>query len=69
VPVLRGGSQVYTVPPLVESRARTIDQLRRLGAGVRQLQGPERYVVGLDERLQEVKHRVIAAARGKGEAG
>lgn len=68
VPVLRDGSQVYTVPPLVESRARTIEQLRRVGAGVRQLQGPERYAVGLDERLQELKDRVIAGARGVVEA-
>lgn len=64
VPVLRGGSQVYVPPPLAESRARTIDQLQRIGAGVRQLQAPEAYAVGLDERLQGLKDRVIAAARG-----
>jgi len=64
VPVLRGGALVYTPPPLAESRARTIDQLQRLGAGVRQLQGPDLYAVGLDERLQGLKDRVIAAARG-----
>lgn len=64
VPVLRGGARVYTPPPLAESRARTIDQLQRLGAGVRQLQGPDPYAVGLDERLQGLKDRVIAAARG-----
>lgn len=63
VPVLRGGSQVYVPPPLAESRARTIDQLQRIGAGVRQLQAPEAYAVGLDERLQGLKDRVIAAAR------
>ena len=64
VPVLRGGVQVYTAPPLAQSRARTLDQLQRLGPGVRQLQGPDPYTVGLDERLQALKDRVIAAARG-----
>jgi nicotinate phosphoribosyltransferase len=64
VPVLRGGLPVYTPPPLADSRARTIDQLARLGPEVRQLQAPERYPVGLEVQLQALKDRLVAAARG-----
>ncbi len=63
VPLLRAGVPVYTPPPLAESRARTLAQLERLPAGVRKLQEPERYPVGLDERLQTLKDGLIAKAR------
>lgn len=63
VPLLRAGTSVYTPPPLAESRARTLAQLGRLPAGVRRLQDPERYAVGLDERLQTLKDGLITRAR------
>jgi nicotinate phosphoribosyltransferase len=63
VPLLRAGAPVYTPPPLAESRARTLAQLELLPAGVRRLQEPERYPVGLDERLQTLKDGLIAKAR------
>lgn len=64
VPVLRGGSAVYTPPPLAESRARTLAQIAALPAAVRRLQAPEPYPVGLDDNLHALKLAVMAAARG-----
>lgn len=66
VPILRAGAPVYPVPPLAESRARTLDQLARLGAGVRQLQAPDSYPVGLDARLHALKAELMAAAKEPG---
>ena len=63
MPLLRAGESVYTPPPLVETRARTLAQLGSLPTGVRRLQDPERYPVGLDERLQTLKDGLIARAR------
>jgi nicotinate phosphoribosyltransferase len=64
VPVMRGGAAVYTPPPLTASQARTRTQLAALAAGVRKLQAPEVYPVGLDRRLHDLKATVMAAARG-----
>ncbi|MBA3550483.1 MAG: nicotinate phosphoribosyltransferase [Nannocystis sp.] len=68
VPLLRAGVPVYTPPPLVETRARTLAQLECLPPGVRKLQDAEVYPVGLDERLQTLKDGLIAAARARTKA-
>lgn len=65
VPVLRGGVRVGPAPRLVDSHVRTIEQLQNLAPGVRRLQGPEVYAVGLDANLQRLKAEVMAAARGQ----
>ncbi|MBM4001077.1 MAG: nicotinate phosphoribosyltransferase [Planctomycetes bacterium] len=61
VPVFRNGRAVYDRPALGASRARTRDELNRLPPGVRALDDPRPYPVGLDSRLQELKSRLIAA--------
>lgn len=66
VPVLRGGARVGAAPSLAESRARTLEQLQRLPAGVRRFQDAEVYPVGLDRAMQALKASVMAAARGQG---
>ncbi|MBL9100738.1 MAG: nicotinate phosphoribosyltransferase [Myxococcales bacterium] len=65
VPVLRAGAAVYTPPPLAAAQARTRAQLAALPAGVRDLQAPAAYPVGLDARLHALKADVMAAARGR----
>jgi nicotinate phosphoribosyltransferase len=63
VPVLRGGSLVYTPPPLSESRERTGAQLARLHAGIKRFVNPHQYPVGLDPALHERRLRMILEAR------
>jgi nicotinate phosphoribosyltransferase len=64
VPVLRHGGLVYNRPPLVDIRARTQEQLRLFHPGVRRLDNPHQYPVGLEAGLHERKTSLIRAARG-----
>jgi nicotinate phosphoribosyltransferase len=63
VPALRAGRAVYAVPPLAESRARTLDQLARLPAGCKRFDNPHQHPVGLELKLHERKEAMIRAAR------
>jgi nicotinate phosphoribosyltransferase len=63
VPVVREGRQVYTPPPLAESRARTQRQIAHLHAGIKRFVNPHQYPVGLDPRLHERRTQMILAAR------
>lgn len=63
VPVLRGGRAVYTPPPPAEARLRTRAQLAALHAGVRRLDNPHQYPVGLEHGLHELRTRLVRAAR------
>jgi nicotinate phosphoribosyltransferase len=63
VPVMRGGEQVYTPPPLAESRARTSSQLAQLDATLKRLVHPHAYPVGLDPALHERRTKMIVEAR------
>jgi nicotinate phosphoribosyltransferase len=64
VPVVRNGEQIYTPPPLAESRARTQAQLAQLDATLKRLVLPHVYPVGLDPVLHERRTRMILEARG-----
>lgn len=64
VPILRQGGLVYHRPPLADIRARTQEQLRLFHPGVRRLDNPHQYPVGLEAGLQERKAALILAARG-----
>lgn len=65
VPVFRGGRLVYEAPGLAEIRARVQAQLARLPAGAKRFVNPHRYPVGLEQRLHELKTRLILQARGE----
>jgi nicotinate phosphoribosyltransferase len=67
VPVFRGGRQVYEVPALEKSRARTGEQLAVFHAGVKRFVNPHQYPVGLEKGLHELKTRLVLEARGVGE--
>ncbi len=63
VPILRDGGLVYQRPPLADIRARTRAQLERFHPGIRRLDNPHQYPVGLEEGLHERKTELILAAR------
>ena len=64
VPVIASGERVYEVPPLKESRARTIEQLGRLDGSHRRFLNPHVYKVGVELGLFERKTALIVKARG-----
>lgn len=66
-PVLRGGRQIYQPPPLAEVRARTQAQLALFHQGVKRLDNPHAYPVGLEQGLHERKTALIVAARTRKE--
>lgn len=55
VPVWRAGKPCYEIPPIDDSRARSLDQLGRLPDGVKRLRAPEAYPVVVDARLEARK--------------
>ena len=65
VPIFRGGKRVYDLPSIEEIRARRAAQLGRFHDGVKRFVNPHRYPVGLEERLFELKTRLILEARGE----
>jgi nicotinate phosphoribosyltransferase len=63
VPVLRAGRQVYRQPPLVDVRAHAQAQLALFHPGIKRLDNPHQYPVGLEQGLHERKTALILAAR------
>jgi len=63
IPVFRKGAAVYQAAPIVEAQQRTRRQLAMLSTGVRRLQSPESYPVGLELQLDRLKQQLIATAR------
>ena len=63
VPVFRDGRQVYQQPSLDEIRNRTILQLKNLHQGVRRLVHPHSYPAGLEQRLYDLKVKLILDAK------
>jgi nicotinate phosphoribosyltransferase len=63
VPVLRNGGLVYHRPLLADIRARTQAQLAQFHAGVKRLDNPHLYPVGLEAGLHERKTALILKAR------
>ena len=63
VPVFRGGKLVYMVPGIEEARNRTLDQISRLHSGIKLFDNPQQYPVGLENRLHELKNRLITQNR------
>ncbi|MBN8524547.1 MAG: nicotinate phosphoribosyltransferase [Planctomycetes bacterium] len=63
VPIHRAGRLVYRQPALAEVRERTRAQLRLFHPGVKRLDNPHEYPVGLEEGLHERKTALVLAAR------
>ncbi len=64
VPVFRQGRRVYDPPDPATARARAADQVSRLHPTIRRLLNPHRYPAGLENRLHELRQRLILEARG-----
>ena len=62
-PVLRQGTGVYESPPIEELRAYCRQQLSRLDEGIKKLEQPSRYRVGLEEGLYKLRSSLVAQAR------
>ena len=65
VPVLRGGKSVRTRPTLAESRALARSQLDLFHPGIKRLDNPHQYPVGLEQGLHERKTALILQEREK----
>ncbi|MBN2369448.1 MAG: nicotinate phosphoribosyltransferase [Vicinamibacteria bacterium] len=64
VPIFRSGRVVYQSPEIHAIRERARSQMSLLHSGVKRFVNPHRYPVGLEERLHEMKTRLILEARG-----
>jgi nicotinate phosphoribosyltransferase len=67
-PIHRAGQLVYTPPALAAMRERTRAQLRLFHPGVKRLDNPHQYPVGLEAGLHERKTALILAARARKQA-
>ncbi len=64
VPVLRRGKRVAAIASLDAARERAREQLAQVASAFKRLDEPERYPVGLDERLHDRRARMIEEERG-----
>ncbi len=65
IPVFRNGKRVYDCPPLLHVRQRVQDQLAKLHPSVRRFLNPHEYPAGLEQRLHEMKHKMVLDLRGQ----
>jgi nicotinate phosphoribosyltransferase len=63
-PILRAGQLVYAIPPLSESRQKTLESISYFHTGIRRFLNPHIYPVGLEKQLFDLKTRLILKARG-----
>jgi nicotinate phosphoribosyltransferase len=64
VPVFRGGEKVVELPSLAAARERAQRQLALFHGGIKRFVHPHQYPVGLEERLFDLKTRLVLEARG-----
>ncbi len=62
-PIFRRGQLVYERPPLDAIRERTLRELSRLHRGIKRFVNPHQYPVGLEERLFDLRTRLVLEAR------
>jgi len=62
-PIMRSGSNVYTLPKLAEIRERTLTQLSQFPTGVLRFDNAHLYSHGLEENLHRIKSAMIQAKR------
>jgi nicotinate phosphoribosyltransferase len=67
VPIYRGGRRVYMPPSLPEIREHARNELGRLHPGIRRFVNPHVYPVGLEERLYDLRTKLILKARNQNE--
>lgn len=65
VQVFKGGAQIYELPSVHDIRRRCEEQLNGIWEEVRRFTNPHNYYVDLSERLWQLKHDMLKAARAK----
>jgi nicotinate phosphoribosyltransferase len=65
VPIFRQGKLVYEEPPLPATRDRTMAQLSGFHEGHKRFLNPHEYPVGLTPDLQELRMKLVLAARSE----
>lgn len=63
IPVVRTGQRVSPRPPLHQLRSHCLDQLAQVHDSVLRLDNPQTYPVGLEFGLDELKKKLVIAAR------
>ncbi len=63
VPIFRGGALVYDIPALAASRENTQRELAQFHPGIKRLKNPHAYPVGLEERLNERRTKMVLETR------
>jgi len=63
-PVFRDGKCVYKKPSLEEIREKRSSVLKKFHRGIKRFVNPHQYPVGLEEKLHELKTRLVLEARG-----
>ncbi len=69
VPIFRGGECVYDAPSLPDVRERAMAGLSRFHSGVKRFVYPHEYPVGLEQKLFDLKTKLILRARDVGQNG
>ncbi len=62
-PVFRNGELVTLLPVIHDVRSRTIQQLTLFAPGILRFDNPQKYTVGLEQQLFELKSRMVLEAR------
>ncbi len=65
VPIFRDGKPVYQSPPLPDIRKRAANQLQHFHGGIKRFANPHQYPAGIEERLFDLKTKLILRARQK----
>jgi nicotinate phosphoribosyltransferase len=68
VPVFRSGTRVYDTSSLASARQRTGEQLAGFHQGIKRIENPHQYPVGLEQGLGELRTRLIGEARERASA-
>ena len=61
---MRAGEVVYESPDIEDIRARVQSQLRAVHPSVKRFLNPHQYPAGIEQRLHELRTRLILEARG-----
>lgn len=63
IPIFSQGQQVYTPPPLTQSRSECLAHLQRFAPTLRTLSAPQPYLVGMERELYRRKQHVMQNIR------
>lgn len=63
-PIFRNGKLVYSLPPISESRLKTLHELKQFHKTILRFLNPHIYPVGLEKHLFDLKTKLILIARG-----